>query len=270
VAALAVLSACGGGGGGGGGGATEPTPVAIEVSGKGKDVKATIPETVKGGLVEMTLNNSSDGPRDGQIIRVEGDQSPEDVLKQIESEGGPIPDWLQDGGGVGTTPPGKPASVTQNLAEGNYVLVAAPEEEGEPATAEFKVEGGEEGELPKTEARIVASEYTFEVEGLKAGENEVTFENSGQELHHAIGFPINPGKSIDDVKKALSEEGEPSGPPPFDPKGIFGTAVLDGGISQVVNLDLKPGKYAIVCFIQDRKGGPPHVMKGMIKEVEVQ
>ena len=267
MAALAVLSACGGGGGGGG--ATEPTPVAIEVSGKGKDVKATIPDTVKGGLVEMNLNNSTDAPRDAQIVRIEGDHSPEELLKVIEG-GGSIPDWLQDGGGVGSTPPGKPGSAIQNLAEGNYILVAAPEEEGEPATAEFKVEGGEEGELPKTDARIVASEYTFDVQGLKAGQNEVTFENSGQELHHALGFPIKPGKTLDDVKKALSEEGEPSGPPPFDPQGIFGTAVIDGGISQVVNLDLKPGKYAVVCFIQDRKGGPPHVMKGMIKEVEVQ
>ncbi len=42
-------------------------------------------------------------------------------------------------------------------------------------------------------------------------------------------------------------------------------------VEQVTDIELKqPGKYALICFIQDRKGGPPHVMKGMIKEVEVQ
>jgi hypothetical protein len=34
------------------------------------------------------------------------------------------------------------------------------------------------------------------------------------------------------------------------------TAVLDGGTTQVTDLRLNKGKYALVCFIQDRKGGP--------------
>ena len=34
-------------------------------------------------------------------------------------------------------------------------------------------------------------------------------------------------------------------------------------------MELKAGKYAFVCFISDRAGGPPHVAKGMINEVVV-
>jgi hypothetical protein len=31
----------------------------------------------------------------------------------------------------------------------------------------------------------------------------------------------------------------------------------------VIDLDVKkPGRYAVMCFIQDRRGGPAHVMKG--------
>lgn len=49
-----------------------------------------------------------------------------------------------------------------------------------------------------------------------------------------------------------------------------GTTVLDGGAKQVTQLELaKPGKYALLCFIQDRAGGPPHIAKGMIAEVDV-
>jgi hypothetical protein len=34
----------------------------------------------------------------------------------------------------------------------------------------------------------------------------------------------------------------------------------------VIDLELKRGKYALVCFVPDRKGGPPHAFKGMISE----
>jgi hypothetical protein len=45
--------------------------------------------------------------------------------------------------------------------------------------------------------------------------------------------------------------------------------VIDGGESQVIDLQLKKGNYALVCFIQDRKGGPPHAAKGMVSEADV-
>jgi hypothetical protein len=272
LAAGLVLPACGSGGGGSGGQAER---VEIEVSGEAKSVELKAPQKIKGGLVQMNLKNSSKGPRDAQIIRIEGDQSAQDVLKVIESQGGPIPDWLQDGGGVGETAPGKTGKVTQNVAEGRYVLVSAPSEDGEPATAELQVEGGSEGELPKTSAEIVATEYSFASKGLKPGKNAVLFKNAGQELHHVVAAPLLPGKTLDDVKKFVSEEGEegggpPPGPPPIDFENGFTTAVIDGGIEQVTDLELKKGKYAMICFIQDRTGGPPHVMKGMIAEAEVQ
>ena len=61
----------------------------------------------------------------------------------------------------------------------------------------------------------------------------------------------------------------PKGPPPVDFDNLLGTQVLDGGIAQNIELDLKAGSYAVVCFIQDRAGGAPHVAKGMISELVV-
>ena len=49
----------------------------------------------------------------------------------------------------------------------------------------------------------------------------------------------------------------------------MGTSIIDGGESLVTDLELQKGKYAFVCFIQDRAGGPPHVAKGMIQEIAV-
>jgi hypothetical protein len=79
--------------------------------------------------------------------------------------------------------------------------------------------------------------------------------------------PIKRGKTMDDLRKSISTE---EGPPPIEEEKTVGTAVLDGGTSQVVDLNLQKGKYAAVCFITDRKGGPPHAAKGMVMEVDIQ
>jgi hypothetical protein len=46
--------------------------------------------------------------------------------------------------------------------------------------------------------------------------------------------------------------------------------VLDKGGKQVDTLELTSGSYALLCFITDRAGSPPHVIKAkMIQEVKV-
>jgi hypothetical protein len=46
--------------------------------------------------------------------------------------------------------------------------------------------------------------------------------------------------------------------------------VIDTGISQIVDLELKAASYAFQCYIPDRAGGPPHAFKGMVTIEEVQ
>ena len=90
-------------------------------------------------------------------------------------------------------------------------------------------------------------------------------------MHHAILFPILPGKTLDDVRQSFAAEGPPSGPPPVDFAGSAGTAALDADGAEVTDLVLRsPGRYALVCFISNRDGkGGPHLLDGMLKEVEV-
>ena len=125
-------------------------------------------------------------------------------------------------------------------------------------------------ELPSTPATITAKEYGFETSGLKAGKNEITFQNAGKELHHVIALPFNKGGTLAEVRKFTTSRGSPPGPPPVDFDNGVNTTVLDGGKAQVAELELKKGKYAFLCFISDRKGGPPHVVKGMLQEVTVE
>lgn len=78
------------------------------------------------------------------------------------------------------------------------------------------------------------------------------------------------GATFEQVKAFVTSDAPPDGPPPVDFSRALVTAVLEGGESQITELNLTSGTYAFVCFISDRAGGPPHVAKGMINEVVVE
>lgn len=267
--------------------AATPVKFPIRAIAEGEKKALEFPASIKTGLVVMTLVNTDEVPRAAQIVRVEGDRSVDDVLKVVNAEAGKIPDWIQDGGGFGTVKPGTSATATQVLAPGKYVIWddEGGKEEGAPGNDELGAKGeftvtGQPGDarLPEVPAKVTATdtfegdakEYAFEFEGLKAGRNEVRFENTGDELHHALFFPIAQGKTFEDVEAAFTSGEEPEGPPPVDFANGVGTAVIDDGIAQNIELDLKAGKYAVICFIQDRKGGKPHAEKGMIEELTIE
>lgn len=250
--------------------------VSIEVSKKGEGSQITgAPETLEAGLVDIKLTNSGDKTHDWQLIRVEGDHSPAEVVQGAGQaiQGKPFPDWFFAGGGVGPTEPGESQTVSQVLEPGTYYAFDIEGSEGPPdpeSVTSIEVTGDpSEDELDATDATIRTIDYGFETSGeLKAGENEITFENAGAQPHHIIATPFVEGKGIEDLRQALKRE---KGPPPIDEKDEVTTAVLEGGDSQVVTLNLKqPGKYALLCFISDREGGPPHsIADGMIGEAEV-
>ncbi|HEV2061058.1 MAG TPA: hypothetical protein VGR11_17030 [Solirubrobacteraceae bacterium] len=269
--------------------AAEPAAFAITATAEGNRKALEFPSTVKAGLVKMTLTNSDKVPRSAGIVRLLGDHSVDELIKVIRNigDGIPIPNWIQDGGGVSTVKPGETASVTQVLAPGRYAITddetAGADGEGPTnaergAKGEFTVTGpASDATLPAQPATLTASDtgegddkqYSFAFKGLKAGTNQVRFENTGQELHHAIMFAINQGKTIEDVTAVFTSDGPPKGPPPVNFDKTIGTQVIDGGIAQNIELDLPAGRYAVVCFIQDRKGGKPHVANGMIDELTV-
>jgi hypothetical protein len=249
-----------------------PTKLAVKVTEVGKGSRLSVPKSLEAGPATVSLRNAGKAPHDAQIIRVEGDQTVDQVLKAIDAsgEGKPLPAWMRAAGGVGTVAPGKSATATDLLQPGkHFVLDTEPDRNG--GTAEFQVTGEAGGELPGAPVTISAKEYGFVAEGLKAGTARFTFDNVGKEPHHVIAAPYAKGATLAEVRKALSdEEAEFSGPPPVDFDQVTGTAVIDGGTKQVAQLELRKGKYALVCFIADRAGGPPHVAKGMLQEVEVE
>jgi hypothetical protein len=250
---------------------------------------ATTPVTIKGptkvpaGLVKFTLRNKSgSNPHDAQIVRVTGHHSVREIISRTidNKPGRPIPDWVSARGGVGTVDPGRSATAFQVLRPGVYYVLDSETADVSHTlhaynggVAKFRVVGQSQQHLPRTIAKITADDYAFAARGVRPGKNWLTFENAGQQLHHLIAFPYRGDTTFKDaVEDIYGIRDATANPIPLnrDPLVSRGTAVIDAGEKQIVEMDFKKGKYAMVCFITDRDGGRPHFELGMIDELIVE
>jgi hypothetical protein len=239
----------------------------------GKRSRLSIPKSTPAGLVTIELTNTGKAFHEAQLIRLEAGHTPEEALKVIAAEGAPSPAWIHAAGGTGPAPPGGSRSATQRLLPGKYIVYDAPfQNQGQGlkiglASLEVKGEASEVG-LPRGSAKVEAYEYGFRASGLKAGNNTIEFSNTGREPHHLIAAPYKPGATLAAVRSAFGRQS--GAEPPLDFENTSYTARIEGGTKQITELHLdKPGKYALLCFVSDHQGGPPHVAQGMIAEATV-
>jgi hypothetical protein len=246
-------------------GTSSAAPLAVTVTEPSKGRLAySAPRTVPAGLVRITLENRGSEPRKAQLFRIDGRHSIAEALR-IRA---PLPSWFRWEGGVGMTAPGKKASITQRLHPGKYYITG---NRGDRAkVAPLTVTGADtDAELPDAAASIVTKEYSFVADGLKRGANSIEFSNEGLEPHHAVVAPVRRGASVGQLRRFLRG----GGPIPVGEVAnidhALETSVIESGQRQVMRLDLEPGKYALLCFVPDRRGGPSHVAKGMVDDVTV-
>ena len=251
----------------------------------GKRFTMQAPTSVQGGLVTIEFTNAAKAPHEAQLIRVDGTHTIKEILKVVATNGpAKIPAWIHGAGGVAATPPGQQNSTTENLAAGHYFVTDtqagnnnnAPPPSSRGAVAAFDVTTGTPGQLPAAAGTIKIStpskdHYQFTTSGLTAGPNQILFQNdsAADVLHLVVAVPILPGKTLADVKKALAASGPPSGPPPADFNKATGTEVIDGKQGLVTTLTLAKGRYALICFLNDRDDTKPHFLKGALKEVTI-
>jgi hypothetical protein len=250
----------------------EAQTLTFAISEESGESRLSGPRGAETGLADITLRNEGKGSGDLQLIWVEGDHSPEEVVDAFREvrAGKAFPEWFLVGGGVGTTQAGQTQTVTQVFKPGTYYAFnteasrAIPHPDFVPET---EVSGEASEETVDADETISAFEYGFEAEELPSGPTEVVFDNTGAQPHHLLASPLVGDATADDVERFFRTE---KGKLPLEAKGSQSTAVVEGGESQVITLDLEPGRYVLYCFISDRTGGPPHVVKGMVDEVDVQ
>jgi hypothetical protein len=288
LAASALLAAaCGGNGGESGGGQAttppQPAKVTVTATASGQQVKFEVPAQIRPGATELTLVNNLKEPAEFQLVRLGAGHTLAEFLPLLEREGAPTPAWLHAAGGVGQTQPGQRRSTVVDLEAGAYSFFSTASADQEGAQPQFK-RGGQGSleaagdatgaQLPATTAQVTAKElgatdYRFEVSGLKPGANQVMFANGGGELHHVVSAKLNEGATFAQAKQFFTTENYP-GKPPVDLQSFDATTVVEPGDRQVDTLNLEEGSYVFLCFITDRAGGPPHAIKAnMLQEVKV-
>ena len=270
-----VIAGCGGGD------SDEPGKVAVKVTENGRgDYSVAVPSEIEGGAVEFTLDNSGNqAPHSAQLIQLGEGHTFQEAEKIIDSEQPQeIPDWIRAYGGIGETKPGETGTSTVELDEGHYVVQDDAENGAKTSPyTEFDVKETNDADLPDADAEVVAattgsddpaSEYEWKTDGLKAGANTFTFDSQGDEaLHVLVAAPIKGDATIEQVGQELDSNGPPRS---VDFENVVGTSVIDGGKKEVTTLDLKPGRYAFICFLPDRdEPDKPHYKQGLLKEVTI-
>ena len=250
-----------------------PAKLEVKASGAEGDLTFTVPKQATAGPAEITFTNNAKVEADAQLVSVQGKREDAEVVAMLGTamKGGAVASWFKAAGGVGTLEPGENGTVTAELKPGTYYVVGGEDEPKGPLakfTVAMSQSGGGQSNPPTAPAKIVATDYAFSGQNVKAGQ-PIEFSNEGKEWHHFIGAPIKGDATIEEIKKALESEEEEASRKLFDQEGGFETTVMDGGIKQIAQPDLKAGRYVFFCFVSDRGGGPPHVAKGMVSEIEV-
>jgi hypothetical protein len=265
----AIATGCGSSG-------NSATPFAVAVSDAGAKATFDVPKSIKGGLVEVKLTNKGKAPHSAQFALVKDGHTVDEALKVIQGNSPKTPDWLRAEGGVGSTLPGQTGTATLNLPAGTYALteLGGPGQAGPLASASLEVTSGDDGDLPSTSSTVTAEEkgkdkYAWNISGLKAGNDQITFNAKGKEALHLIAaVRIKDGEnpSLAEIKKSFASQK----PPSFADLNTFTqSAVLDGGLSQTTTLALKKGNYVFFCPLADRDGGKPHFLEGLLQKVSV-
>ncbi len=263
--------------------ASKPKTFSLAISDHGKTSVYAGPTTTAGGLLKIQLTNKGKVPHGAQLVLLLGNHTPAQALSQLGNRGSnKTPSWLRAEGGVGYANPGQTATATDIVPAGKYLVfdVAALNGggpgSGPPAYRTLTVTSGTAGPLPATTASVTAAnsgkdKYKWEISGLKAGSNQITFHSKGTNTLHILTAVRLKGHPTDaQIKKALNSTS--NGPPPsfLDFKAPTPqTAALDGGKSQATTLNLPPGRYLFFCPLHDRDGGKPHFLEGLLKQVVI-
>ena len=111
---------------------------------------------------------------------------------------------------------------------------------------------------------VTATDFAFEApDRMPAGAVSVRFVNHGQVMHHAQLVRIEGDHTLEDLR-AAEEAGD------FPDWAIWegGPSVVPPGGEATVTLDLEPGTYYWLCFIES--SGRTHVELGMVEAVTVE
>ncbi|MEP6495536.1 MAG: hypothetical protein ABJF01_22805 [bacterium] len=119
--------------------------------------------------------------------------------------------------------------------------------------------------LPRGDVVITLQDYGFRFSRpLTPGHHRIAVTNQGKQPHELILSRLAPGKSTADFVRWIERQG---GPPPVEPYG--GVTDIAPGTTVLLEVDLDPGRYSLLCRVRDAADGQPHDRHGMTADIVV-
>jgi len=227
------------------GGADEAAPTVVDV--RGDEYAFVMPDQIDGGVVAMRFTNTGEELHEYALARLDEGRTRADVDAFLADpgalEGGP-PEWIEDVGGVPTLSQGEEVTIARELEPGTYALLCfVPAPDGRPHIAHgmvrtFEVGEGGAAELPDADAVIKATDDSFEIPELEAGEQTLELRNEAAVPREFYLYSPNPGVTLAEVE----EWGE--GGFEGEPLATFLGAMqsIPPGASVFLTVDLKAGE----------------------------
>jgi hypothetical protein len=235
-----------------------------------RDYAFDLPDTLAPGPVTFRFTNLGPDLHHVYIVTLPEGKTLTDIVR--ETRGELLPDWAVSIGGPGAQIPSGQGETSLNLTPGRYAVVCIiPAADGVPhlnkgMMRQIVVAGGAvPASLPTPDIVMTLHDYRFELSApLTAGRHVIEVKNVAPQHHEVIFVKLAPGKKIGDLFAWL---GNHDGPPPA--AMIGGTSPFSPGVTNLVDITLEPGNYALVCFATDVGDGKFHVEHGMSQEFTI-
>jgi uncharacterized cupredoxin-like copper-binding protein len=271
--AAAVLPGCGDPGGSSDDAVAEVGVIADGTRQAGTPVYSfELPDTVPAGTTRFSLVNNGDELHHAQLFKLRPEATVDELASALAT--GDPQAALELGafeGGTALVPAGETsaADAVVDLTAGTYTLMCfVPGPDRLPHLAHgmlrpFEVTGEGSGGDPAADAAAELSDYRFDVPGTVAPDAVLRVTNTATaEPHEMIVARLDGGADVDTVRAAL-ERGDP-----MPATAVGGMQAILPGATQHLQLDVRPGRYVLVCEIPS-SDGVAHSLKGMIAEVRV-
>jgi hypothetical protein len=233
-----------------------------------EDFRYELGSEVPSGPVRLQLVNHGHELHHAQLVRLTQGKTMAD-LAQLSPDA-PPPSWVIPVGGPNAVGPGDSSSVIETLPAGNYAIFCfipslsdhkEHRMKGMAATFRVTERSGPQPVMPRADLTIRLLDYGFAPSApIAAGHRTIRVVNDGPQLHELVLTLLPEGKTASDL---LAWNPETATEPP--PARYLGGAVgLVPGGEALVEADLAPGNYVLICYIPDAKDGKPHFAHGMV------
>lgn len=236
------------------------------------DFAFTLPDSLPAGLTTFRLRNEGRQPHHLMLYRLEPAKRLGDVLAALNA-GGAHPAWMHPVGGPNAVPHGGESVGTVLLTPGSYVVfchVKSPDRMLHFAKGMIKAlivtpATGPVAPLPAADLTVTLRDYSFAFSRPPTrGWHRIAVRNAGAQPHELILSRLAPGKTSRDFVTWMNTQ---QGSPPVTPSS--GTTDLPAGGTLVIDVQLRPGTYSVVCRVRDAADGRPHDEHGMYAQFVV-